>query len=333
MDCLSDCITIPNKFGNYDFKRIIGKGGFAVVAKCYDRVKQRYVAVKFVARKSLANEAVFARFECELRMLERINHPNIVKIYEVLYFPDSIGIVMEHCPNGVLYEYIASNGCLTDLETIRLSTQILSALTYLHERQIVHRDIKPENIALDIHNNAKLIDFGLAKQATDLSQTICGSSYYVAPEVINSHQYDAAAADMWSFGMIVHMMATGTLPWNDLPPAKIIDQMKKGQVKLNIMFCGVATVFVEKTLLLNPSERATAAELLKIAQCFHLPKDTSSESENQDMYKPASLIYDHPRMLKQTEHLKIRKNPKIVQPNRLTLNRRSSSTYSYKTLL
>ena len=268
-------INIPTHFSHYTYIQTIGKGSNAVVIQCLDDNTNQYVACKVVDRRELNDYGSLIHFEKELRILERIRHPNIVQIYEIIYLKDCIVIVMEYCPYGDLHDYIYHTNYITDQEIIQIATQLLGALTYLHSNGLTHRDIKPENIVFDRLMNVKLIDFGLSNESNKLMTTKCGSPYYIAPEIAKGEAYDGPAADMWSFGMVMYYLLTGDLPWKTDNEAIVLRDLHRGNIKIEKKVIGKLSPLVDRTLLLEPKERATAADLLHylagFSQCASLP--------------------------------------------------------------
>ena len=264
----SGYFNIPKHFSHYSYIQTLGRGSNAVVIQCLDDDTNQYVACKVVARRELCDYDSMVHFEKELRVLERIKHPNIVQIYEILYLKDFIIIVMEYCPNGDMHDYIYSQKFITDSEIMQIATQLLSALAYLHSIGLAHRDIKPENIVFDRLMNIKLIDFGLCNETNHMMTTKCGSPYYIAPEIAQGNAYDGPAADMWSFGMVMYYLLTGDLPWKTDNEASVLRDLHRGNIKIEKKVFGKLSPLVDKTLLLEPKERATAAELLNYLNSF-----------------------------------------------------------------
>lgn len=128
---------------------------------------------------------------------------------------------MEYVPGGELFHYIEQSRGLTEEETVYIFRQIIAALLYCHRLSIHHRDLKPENILLDRENlQVKLVDFGMAalQPQGSMLTTACGSPHYAAPEVIRGRPYDGGKADVWSCGVILYVMLTGTTPYNYTRP-------------------------------------------------------------------------------------------------------------------
>ena len=126
-------------------------------------------------------------------------------------------MIMEHCCNGELFNYITSKNRLKEDEACRLFQQLISGIEYLSELGIAHRDIKPENLLLDEQKNLKIIDFGLSNTFKDGEKlvTACGSPCYAAPELIRGLEYVGQKADIWSAGVVLYCLVCGHLPFED----------------------------------------------------------------------------------------------------------------------
>ena len=250
--------------GKYEFVKSIGSGSFAHVVLVKDPKTQQLYACKIVKRSFLLENKLFRMFEQEVRLMESFDHPNIVKIHDVVFSNDFIFLVMEYCSNGELYSYIASNCFLNEREVIRLTRQILLALSYLHKKKIAHRDIKPENILLDDSRNAKIADFGICRQCKDdeLMKTQCGSIFYVAPEILQNLPYDGLKADIWSLGVVVYSMTTGKLPWTEVNHTLLVNQILNKEILypkcMNIDLKNLIKAMLNR----DTQTRATADELL-----------------------------------------------------------------------
>lgn len=150
-----------------------------------------------------------------------MHHPHVVQLYEVSYIQiidtqKQIYCIMEYCGGGDLFEYILKNKKLTEYETCKIFTQIISGLDYIHKKGIAHRDMKPENVLLDYYKNVKIVDFGLSNlyKSGELLKTSCGSLCYAAPEMIIGTRYDGCKADIWSCGVILYTMVCGYFPFD-----------------------------------------------------------------------------------------------------------------------
>ncbi|KAK8227865.1 hypothetical protein BKA81DRAFT_384182 [Phyllosticta paracitricarpa] len=155
--------------------------------------------------------------EREIVIMKLLDHPNIVKLYDVWENRSELYLIMEYVEGGELFAYIDEHTGLDEMEVVCIFRQIIAALLYCHRLHIHHRDLKPENILVDAHTmDIKLVDFGMAALQPSGSwlSTPCGSPHYAAPEVIRFKQYDGGQADVWSCGVILYVMLTGTPPFN-----------------------------------------------------------------------------------------------------------------------
>ena len=125
-------------------------------------------------------------------------------------------LVLEYIEGGELFDHISSNGRLPESEAVRIFRQMIAGLSYCHRFAICHRDLKPENILMDRNRNIKIVDFGMAalQPANKWLNTSCGSPHYASPEVIRAQNYRGDRADVWSCGVILYAMLTGTLPFD-----------------------------------------------------------------------------------------------------------------------
>lgn len=155
---------IPQTIGKYVFRSNLGEGASSVVKLAFDSENHNYYACKVISKAYLSeSEQRMTKFEIEIRILQRLNHPGVVELYELLQDDNFYYVFLEFCANGELFDYIANNQRLTENESKNMIRQILEALKYIHSQGIAHRDIKPENILLDTFHHIKLTDFGLSK--------------------------------------------------------------------------------------------------------------------------------------------------------------------------
>jgi len=202
----------------YLLGKTLGEGSYAKVKAGYDQTIKRKCALKIVNRRKAPKEFQNKFLPRELAVLKKVKHENIVSLYEIVAFGDKIVMVLELAGHGDLLEYIKLRGALDERRSRRLLTQIVAAIEYLHARNLVHRDLKCENILLDRNNNVKVSDFGFSKELITggaPSCTFCGSSAYASPEILQGKPYCAKAADMWSVGVILYIMACGKMPFDD----------------------------------------------------------------------------------------------------------------------
>ncbi len=202
--------------GRYEIHEIIGVGGMAVVYKAYDNIDDRIVAIKILKEEYIANEEFRRRFKNESKYIAVLSHPNIVKVFDVSFGDRLQYIVMEYIEGITLKEYIEQQKVIQPKEAIHFVTQILRALQHAHDKGIVHRDVKPQNIMLLQNGSIKVTDFGIASFSRSDTRTISdsaiGSVHYISPEQARGDFTDAKA-DIYSVGVVMYEMLTGTLPF------------------------------------------------------------------------------------------------------------------------
>ncbi|XP_044277390.1 hormonally up-regulated neu tumor-associated kinase homolog A-like [Varanus komodoensis] len=209
--------------GNYLVGKIINKGSFAKVMEGLHIPTGEKVAIKVIDKKKAKQDSyVLKNMKREPWIHQMIKHPNIVQLYETLETENSYYMVMELCLGGDLMDRICEKKKLEEREVKKYTRQIMSAVEHLHRHKIVHRDLKIENFLLDESNGIKIVDFGLSNimKSEGLSQellsTQCGSPAYAAPELL-AHKKYGPKVDVWSIGVSMFAMLTGTLPFTVEP--------------------------------------------------------------------------------------------------------------------
>ena len=202
--------------GRYEIREIIGVGGMAVVYKAYDCIEDRIVAVKILKEEFISNEEFIIRFKNESKAIAVLNHPNIVKVYDVSFGDLIQYIVMEYVDGITLKQYIEKQHSLRWKDAVYLTIQVLRALQHAHDKGIVHRDVKPQNIMLLADGTIKVTDFGIARFARSEHKTMTdkaiGSVHYISPEQARGEATDEKA-DIYSVGVMLYEMLTGQLPF------------------------------------------------------------------------------------------------------------------------
>ena len=220
--------------GRYEIQELIGVGGMANVYKAHERAANRTVAVKILRDEYLSNEELLRRFKNESKAIAVLSHPNIVKVYDVIFADKVYAIVMEYIDGITLKEYIEQQHVLKWKEAVHFTVQILRALQHAHDKGIVHRDIKPQNIMLLEDGTIKMMDFGIARFARSETKTITdraiGSVHYISPEQACGEVTDEKT-DIYSVGVMLFEMLTGELPFDADRPVTVAIQQIQAQPK------------------------------------------------------------------------------------------------------
>ncbi|XP_010200607.1 testis-specific serine/threonine-protein kinase 6-like [Colius striatus] len=225
---------ILSKLG-YRLGEILGEGSFSKVKAATSNKYKGPLAIKVMDQRRMSSGMVYKFLPREISIMRKIRHPNIVHIFDIIEICNkTLYIVMEAADTDLL-QVVCEMGWLPCVPEARdIFVQIARAVQHLHEHNVVHRDLKCENVLLTADGRrAKVSDFGFCKEthgSSDLSHTFCGSAAYAAPEVLMNIPYDPKKSDIWSLGVILYMMVTGSLPFGNTNPHSIVQQQKKGLV-------------------------------------------------------------------------------------------------------
>ncbi len=215
--------------GRYEVREVIGTGGMAIVYKAYCTVLNRYVAIKVLKEEYASDDEFRKRFYNEAQAVAKLSQNNIVSIYDVCQDGDGPEyIVMELCEGVTLKDYLRKKHHLTWQETLFFAQQVARALDHAHSRGIIHQDIKPQNIMLLRDGTAKVMDFGIASFANSqetrkVSSEAIGSVHYISPEQAKGITADFRT-DLYSLGVVMYEMLTGTLPFRGDTAVAVIMQ-------------------------------------------------------------------------------------------------------------
>ncbi|VEU24205.1 DEKNAAC105384 [Brettanomyces naardenensis] len=252
-----------NRIGKYQIVKTLGEGSFGKVKLAYHTTTGQRVALKIINRKTLAKSDMQGRIEREISYLRLLNHPHIIKLYDVIESKDEIIMVIEYAGKE-LFEYIVQHGRMSDSDARRFFQQIIAAMDYCHRHKIVHRDLKPENLLLDDNLNIKIADFGLSNIMSDgnFLKTSCGSPNYAAPEVISGKLYAGPEVDVWSCGVILYVMLCGRLPFDDELIPALFKKISNGVYTIPHDLSPGAKNLLTRMLVVNPLNRITVQEIL-----------------------------------------------------------------------
>ena len=211
-------------FPGYEIQGLIATGGMGAVYCAVQKSLDRTVALKILPMEFSKDAAFCAGFEAEAKAMARLNHPNLIGVYDFGEVNGMLYIIMEFVPGKSIY-HSAYGIAIDPQEVIRLVTGICDGLAHAHDNGIIHRDIKPSNILLDLNAQPKIGDFGLARpieRKVEEGEEIFGTPHYTAPEVVDHPHSVDYRADIFSVGVLLHELLTGKLPASDPRPASTI---------------------------------------------------------------------------------------------------------------
>ncbi|GFO06626.1 calcium/calmodulin-dependent protein kinase type iv-like [Plakobranchus ocellatus] len=251
---------------HYDLGKELGRGATAIVHKCTLKGTDQAWAVK-IMDKRMEHKTVMA----EVGILLRLDHPNIVRMREVFESLDHVYIVLELVTGSDLFERIVTQQYYSEEQAAIAVKDIITAVEYLHNHDVVHRDLKPENILyenLSQDSRLKIADFGLSTIVSNKVSlvTVCGTPAYCAPEVLKGQNYNKQC-DMWSVGVIAYILLCGYEPFFAENDAVMFKRILKGEFKFDSPWwddvSDNAKDLVRKLLVVNPQKRLTPSAALK----------------------------------------------------------------------
>ncbi|XP_041427909.1 microtubule affinity regulating kinase 3 L homeolog isoform X7 [Xenopus laevis] len=261
---IASCADEQPHIGNYRLLKTIGKGNFAKVKLARHILTGREVAIKIIDKTQL-NPTSLQKLFREVRIMKILNHPNIVKLFEVIETEKTLYLIMEYASGGEVFDYLVAHGRMKEKEARAKFRQIVSAVQYCHQKHIVHRDLKAENLLLDADMNIKIADFGFSNEFTvgNKLDTFCGSPPYAAPELFQGKKYDGPEVDVWSLGVILYTLVSGSLPFDGQNLKELRERVLRGKYRIPFYMSTDCENLLKRFLVLNPSKRGTLEQIMK----------------------------------------------------------------------
>jgi len=252
----------------YVVKEQLGQGAFGEVRRVIHKATGLLRAAK-ILRKDAIDAEEHSKLITEIQILTTLDHPNILRVYEMYEDKNKYYIVTEFLEGGELFDRIIANDHFSEKDAAVIMKQLLSAVAYCHKHNIVHRDLKPENLVYDAKKkdaNLKVIDFGTAKTFKNnqkMTETF-GTAYYIAPEILSLNYTEKC--DIWSCGVILYILLSGTPPFPGREDREILKKVKTGKYHFNdAVWLNVsedAKKFIRKMMEMDPNKRCNAQEAL-----------------------------------------------------------------------
>ncbi|KAH0835946.1 hypothetical protein J3R83DRAFT_9871 [Lanmaoa asiatica] len=268
----------PKYIGQWIIGECVGKGASGRVRIAKHRRTGQLAAVKILplqplmnSRASLATHLAKSEkqrlgIDREIIMMKLMNHPNILRIYDVFEGENELYLVLEYVEGGELFDFLVNRGRLPPLDALAFFKQIVYGLNYAHTFSIIHRDLKPENILIHSLNPPliKLADWGMAAFAPPALQleTSCGSPHYASPEIVNGRKYKGNATDIWSCGVILFALLTGRLPFDDKNVRTLLAKVKTGRFEVPAYVDPLARDLLTRMLVVDVNQRITIPQIM-----------------------------------------------------------------------
>ena len=258
------------RVGDYELFDTLGTGAFAKVKKAKHVQTGKTYAVKILDVKKYKTKEKTEWVRREIAVMKRLEHPNIVKLHQVLNVSEKLHLVLELVEGGDLLTVISKNKKLLEAEARAYFRQLISAVQYIHQMGICHRDLKPENLLVTDRNVLKVADFGLSSIVSRSEQTnefqllttIVGSPDYCAPEVVMEKSYDGFKADVYSCGTILYTMVTGRRPFESRDESTTLQKVREGTFMVPRHVSKDCDSLINGLMKLNPDERLSMDAVL-----------------------------------------------------------------------
>ncbi|KAM9841851.1 serine/threonine-protein kinase NIM1 [Aulostomus maculatus] len=257
-------LIIGRRVGFYKVRGEIGYGTFSRVKLAFHALTKDKVALKILDKARLDTQAqrLLSR---EISSMESLHHPNVVRLYEVVETPSRLFLVLEYAGGGDLHNRIFNEGKLSDNASKTTFAQILSAIKFMHNVNIIHRDLKAENILFTSSGCVKVADFGFSTQVSNRSDaldTFCGSPPYAAPELFRDECYLGPPVDVWAMGVLLFFMVTGTMPFRAETMGKLRRCIIEGAYTIPPWVPGPCQRLIKGILKPVPTERYAIDQML-----------------------------------------------------------------------
>ncbi|EIN04721.1 Pkinase-domain-containing protein [Punctularia strigosozonata HHB-11173 SS5] len=292
--------------GNYTLGKVIGEGAYGKVRLGTHRMTSTKVAIKQIPK------AMSAALTREIHHHRQLHHPHVVQLYEVIATESSIWLVSELCSGGELFDYLVEKGRLAEEEAKVVFGQLCLAVGYIHDKGIVHRDLKLENVLLDERCRVKLSDFGFTREYERgaLLETFCGTTGYAAPEMLSEQKYLGPEVDIWSLGVILYTLLTGSLPFDDDDEAVMRAKIIKGDFEDPEWLSDEARDLIKNVLQMEPSKRLSISQILAHPWFNLIPQPVATDSL---LTVPGTPPSSHPPLLPLDVNLTTPRAPALEQ--------------------
>lgn len=303
----------------YKFGKVLGQGSFGKVRLAAHRLSGVRVAVKSYEKAKLQNPSHWRRAQQEIALMERMNHPHIIRMLECIESPKRVHIVMEYAGGSNLCQYVKAKRRLAEPEARAIFCQVMLATEYLHNVGIIHRDIKLENVLFDDNRQMKLVDFGFSVGCRDPTKKLkifCGTPSYMAPEIVMRREYLGRPVDVWSLGVLLYAMLCGVFPFVAKSYPELYKKIVQAQLRLPDHLSHAVKDLLARMLCPDVSKRIGLAQVRRHAwtaaaasvavrnvrtpahHSFMISEDPADDLDERSLAKCEEMCFNREQLIK-----------------------------------
>ncbi|CAH1773545.1 unnamed protein product [Owenia fusiformis] len=261
--CLKE-ITLGKRIAFYRIRGQLGTGNFSQVKMGIHALTREKVAIKILDKTKL-DQKTQRLLSREISSMEKLHHPNVIRLYEVVETLAKLHMVMEYANGGELFNKISNEGKLPESEAKSVFAQVMAAVQHMHEHQIIHRDLKAENVFYAGTKLIKVGDFGFStvSRPDQTLNTFCGSPPYAAPELFKDESYYGTYVDIWALGIMLYFMVTGIMPFRAETVGKLKKVILDGYYSIPMYLSEPCQDLIKSVLQQTPIDRLTVGKIIE----------------------------------------------------------------------
>ncbi|CAG8439696.1 12084_t:CDS:2 [Ambispora leptoticha] len=306
--------------GEYRYVKTLGVGKFSQVNLATHVVTGEEVAVKIID-KTAYDQRIFKRLYREAFLLEQLNHPNIIRLYEVIETKHTVFLIMEYVDGYNLETYLdCHQGFMGEEQARNIFSQLVEAVQFCHTNHIVHRDLKPPNVLISKTGIVKLADFGLANKYSEDSRlmTLCGSMLYYSPEIVCGLKYKGPEVDVWCLGVLLYRIVVGRDPFKASTVGELKKQICSGRYRMPKVLSAELQSTIRKLLNVDGYQRVSLDVLNNDAWLYPISIGTPMSTTSSYYSSISNYLEVKPYSVKRVVYCDARKNARSSHvPNQI----------------
>jgi serine/threonine protein kinase len=268
---------VPGKDTN-----LLGKGAFGQVCLLKNKINNQLYAVKVIEKASFHSKSVIRALTSEIEIHKRLKHENIIEMHEYIDNGKTLYIIMEYAMNGNLFHLIRRKGKFGEKEAFQYFKQVCNAIHFLHKHKLMHRDLKPENILVVEDGSLKLCDFGTCTESEKERSTFCGTTEYLAPEIVDESGYNEKV-DIWSLGVLLYEMFHGKSPYQSRRDSEVFGKILLNKLEFASTLKEDAKDCIRSMLTKDASKRPSISKLIAHPWIQRMEKQVSGRASNKKL--------------------------------------------------